>query len=691
MTSAHTISAPPSAVPSPWVVLKFGGTSVSSVANWKNVALVLRKRLDEGLRPVVVHSALSGITDRLEQLLQKALDSNQSDAWEAVMTQIETRHRDLARDLGITVTVELEEQFRRLRQIASGIALVKEVSERLRARVMAQGELLATRLGAAFLAAEGFAVQWVDARTVLKAETRRNASVRASFLSATCNFEPDAALQAAWSKPGTVWITQGFIASDENGDTVLLGRGGSDTSGSYFAAKLAARRLEIWTDVPGMFSANPRAVPSARLLWSLQYDEAQEIASSGAKVLHPRCIMPVRQYGIPLFVFATQTPDLEGTVITAHGEDGGAQVKAVTLKKGITLISMETVGMWHSVGFLADAFQVFKDHGLSVDLVSTSETNVTVSLDPAANTLDDTTTSALVADLERLCRVEVIGPCAAVSLVGRNIRAILHKLGDALELFEEHKVYLLTQAANDLNLTFVVDEDQGDRLVTRLHEITIRKSAHDRVLGPTWEQLYGQGTDTSSAANAWWHASREQLLAIAARHGAAYVYDRATLRNRARALKSLPGLDRVHFAMKANPHPEILRLFHEEGLAIECVSQGEVARVLQVVNGIDRATILFTPNFAPRSEYAWALEQGVTVTLDNLHPLKAWPELFRRTQRYSSGSTAATAGGTTTMCELLACTPNSAFRCSNWMNCGALPKPLIAASSDCMRTRAAAS
>ena len=192
MTSARTATAPAAATDSPWVVLKFGGTSVSSVANWKNISLVLRKRLAEGLRPVVVHSALSGITDRLEQLLLKALDSDRSDGWEAVMAQIEARHRDLARDLGIAVSPELEDQFRRLRQIAAGIALVKEVSERLRARVMAQGELLATRLGAAFLAAEGFDVHWVDARTVLKAETRRNASVRASFLSATCNYEPDA-------------------------------------------------------------------------------------------------------------------------------------------------------------------------------------------------------------------------------------------------------------------------------------------------------------------------------------------------------------------------------------------------------------------------------------------------------------------------------------------------------------------
>jgi diaminopimelate decarboxylase/aspartate kinase len=620
MTTADSTSGA-----SPWVVLKFGGTSVSSVTNWKNVAEVLRDRLATGMRPLVVHSALSGITDRLEQLLSLALGNQ----WQPVMEQIEQRHRDLARDLGVIPSPDLEEQFKRLRQIGAGIALVGEVSDRLRARVLAQGELMATRLGAAFLTSQGLDVQWVDARAVLKAEPRRNASARSSYLSATCAFEPDLDLQQRWSSSGTVWITQGFIASDENGDTVLLGRGGSDTSGSYFAAKLQARRLEIWTDVPGMFSANPRSVPTARLLRALEYDEAQEIASSGAKVLHPRCLMPVKQYGIPLYVYATQTPRLEGTVVTTHGGNVAAQVKAVTIKKNITLVSMETVGMWHSVGFLADAFAVFKDHGLSIDLVSTSETSVTVSLDPAANTLDKAAVDALVVDLSRLCRVEVIGPCAAVSLVGRNIRAILHRLGDALELFEEQKIYLVTQAANDLNITFVIDEEQGDRLVARLHEIAIRKMTTDRVLGPTWEELYGGPGTTAASAKQWWHERRDELIALGREHGAAFVYDRETLRAKAQSLRALPGVDSVFYALKANWHPEIVKLFHEQGLGFECVSRGEVEHVLKTVPAIDRKKILFTPNFAPRAEYEWALTQDIWLTLDNLHPLKEWPQLFR--------------------------------------------------------------
>jgi diaminopimelate decarboxylase/aspartate kinase len=615
---------------SPFVVLKFGGTSVSSVANWNNIATVLRARIKDGLKPMIVHSALSGITDRLEQLLALAdVGGNSKGDWQGAMEQIEQRHRQLAKDMGVTPSAELEDQFQRLRQIASGIALVGEVSERLRARVMAQGELMATRLGAAYLQSQGFDVEWIDARTVLKAEQRRNANVRSSYLSAICNFEPDAALQARCSQANKVWITQGFIASDDQGDTVLLGRGGSDTSGSYFAAKLAARRLEIWTDVPGMFSANPRSVPTARLLRALEYDEAQEIASSGAKVLHPRCLMPVKTYGIPLYVYATQTPDLEGTEITAHGGDGEAHVKAVTSKKGITLVSMDTVGMWQQVGFLADAFAVFKEHGLSIDLVSTSETNVTVSLDPAANTLTTAALDALVADLAKLCRVEVIGPCAAVSLVGRRIRGILHKLGDALELFEEQKVHLVTQAANDLNITFVVDEDQGDRLVSRLHEITIHNSPDARILGPTWEELYGTPTQQAAAPVQWWHQRRDELLKLGTQHGAAYVYDRATVLQQAKSLQSLPGIKKVLFAMKANPNREVLKLLHDQGVDFDCVSPGEVQRLLELFPSIDRARILFTLNFAPRSEYVWGFEQGIRVTLDNLHPLKQYPEVFK--------------------------------------------------------------
>src|SRR5437879_214649 len=430
---------------SAWIVLKFGGTSVSSLANWRNIAKVVAERRAGGARVLIVHSAITGVTDHLEKLLDAALRQSHEEELRA----IEERHQRLAAELGIPLGAELERQLAELGQIAAGVALVGEVSDRTRARVMSTGELMATELGARYLRAHGLDVAWADARTMLKAEERRSASAKASVLSVTCNFAPEAALAERLSALPAIVVTQGFIASDDDGNTVLLGRGGSDTSAAYLAAKLRAQRLEIWTDVPGMFSANPRSTPTARLLRALHYDEAQEIATSGAKVLHPRCILPARHYRIPLHVYATQAQELEGTVLSAESE-GGAQVKAVCSRKGITLISLESPGMWHQVGFLADASPVFTQHGMAAELGTTCETNVTVSLDPAANSLDNTRLAGLVGDLSRLCRVQVIGPCASVSLVGRNIRAILHQLGGAFEFFEEQKIHMVSQAAHDL-------------------------------------------------------------------------------------------------------------------------------------------------------------------------------------------------------------------------------------------------
>ena len=609
---------------SPWIVVKFGGTSVSSLPNWTNIAAIVAERRATGARVLIVHSAVSGITDRLERLLDAAIGQAQEEELRA----IEQRHRRLAADLGVPLPEDVERHLAELREIAAGIALVGEVSERTRARVMAAGELMATHIGARFLRERGLTIAWTDARTMLKAE-RPVSGARASMVSATCNFAPDAALEAQLAALPPLVITQGFIASDEDGNTVLLGRGGSDTSAAYFAAKLRAQRLEIWTDVPGLFSADPRFTPTARLLRALHYDEAQEIATSGAKVLHPRCILPARQYRIPLHVYATQAPGLEGTVLGAEGGDGGAQVKAVCTKKGITLVSMDSPGMWHQVGFLADAFQVFKSHGMSVDLVSTSETNVTVSLDPAANTLDNARVADLVAELSRLCRVQVIGPCASVSLVGRNIRAILHQLGGAFEFFEEQKIYLVSQAANDLNFTFVVDENQGHRLVEQLHELLIRPAPGDRVLGPTWQELFSTPQAGAPQAVPWWRTRRVDLLAAFAAADAAYVYDLGQVRRAARALRGLGAIARVHYSMKANPHPEVLKALRGEGIEFECVSRGEVERLLALFPDLDPARILYTPNFAGRAEYTWALDSGVRVTVDNAYVLASWPQLFK--------------------------------------------------------------
>ena len=236
----------------------------------------------------------------------------------------------------------------------------------------------------------------------------------------------------------------------------------------------------------------------------------------------------------------------------------------------------------------------------------------------------------LQADLKPLCRADLIGPCASVSVVGRNIRSILHQLGGALELFAEQRIHLVSQAANDLNLTFVVDENQGDRLVEGLHELLIRPVRDDAVIGPTWERLFGSDRQVSETnVEPWWQLRRSALLELMQARDCSYVYDVATVLQRCTNLRSMKSLSRVSYAMKANSSPELLRVIHSSGLKIECVSIGEIERAFEAIPALQAEEVLFTPNFAPREEYAAALARGVHVTLDNLHPLEHWPELFK--------------------------------------------------------------
>jgi diaminopimelate decarboxylase/aspartate kinase len=599
--------------------LKFGGTSVSSAAAWRVIETVVRKRLEQRKRPLVVHSALAGVSNRLEAIGAGGSDSGDS------IDAIERQHMSLADALGVDGATLLAPWLAELRQLATGVRLLGEASPKTRARLMALGELMATRLGAAFLERSGIATRWADARECLVSERAANASEAGHYLSAQCAFAADPGLQAALAAPPAVVLTQGFIARDDRGDTVLFGRGGSDTSASYFGAKLGAERVEIWTDVPGMFSANPRSIPSARLLHELDYDEAQEIASTGAKVLHPRCIAPVRSHGIPLWVVSTEQPEQPGTIVSPAGKSD-PQVKAISVKKGITLVSMDTMGMWQQVGFLADAFACFKRRGISVDLVSTSETNVTVTLDPGANVLADGSLAAVTADLAALCHVRVIGPCAAVSLVGRKIRAILPRLAPALEVFAEQQVHLVTQAASDLNLSFVVEEKDADRLAADLHALLI----HDEgdVFGPAWSALVGGNERSAETLAPWWSDDRERLVALARTTTPLYVYDARTIDRSVAELRTMP-VDRILYALKANPHPEILNRFAAAGLGFECVSPGEVERVRALVPAVAPDRILFTPSYARRDEYRAALSAGVFVTLDGMYPLRAWGDVFR--------------------------------------------------------------
>ncbi len=602
----------------PWIVLKFGGTSVSTAARWATIATLAHARRDEGARVLVVVSALSGITDALKALCAEPDGERRLAGW----TQLEARHHALAGELGLQgAAARWRAHMATLRDLlherSPGEALVWQ------AEVMAHGELLSSALGADCIGAH-----WLDARTLLQAPQQQDSSARMQRLSALLDTQPDPAVARALAAQCDLAITQGFIARDEQGHTVLLGRGGSDTSAAHLGALLHAQRVEIWTDVAGMFSANPRQVPEARLLRRLDYEEAQEIATTGAKVLHARCLAPLRAPRVPLWIRDTERPQLAGTEIGHDGVSASPSVKALSMRKGITLVSMESIGMWQQVGFLADVFAQFKHHGLSVDLIGSAETNVTVSLDSTENLLDSDALAALAADLAQVCRVKVIAPCAAITLVGRGMRGMLHRLQPLLAELGGERVHLISQSSNNLNLTFVVDEALAETLLPRLHAQLLQTGAlradDDALFGASWRELYaGQ---MAAAVPPWWRLRRDELLAAAARGTPRYVYDLGTLQARARALRALQAVDRCHYALKANAHPQLLAALADEGFGMECVSPGELAAAQAAAPAAAR---LYTPNFAPREDYAAGFAAGALVTLDALHPLQHWPDLFR--------------------------------------------------------------
>jgi diaminopimelate decarboxylase/aspartate kinase len=611
-----------------WIVLKFGGTSVSRRHRWDTIGQLAKRRAEEhsvegqDARVLVVVSALSGVTNELTAIADGAANTA------ARIAQLEQRHRDFLAELELDADAVLGERFSALHALASD-PRAGERTLAWQAEMLGQGELLSSTLGAAYLRAGGLDFGWMDARDWLQASVLPNQNAWTQRLSVSCS----PAASAEWTadfrrQPARMLLTQGFIARHGDGDTAILGRGGSDTSAAYFGALLRAQRVEIWTDVPGMFSANPREVPDARLLTRLDYAEAQEIATTGAKVLHPRSIKPCRDAGVPMAILDTERPELPGTSI-----DGDAAtvpgVKAVSRRNGIVLVSMESVGMWQQVGFLADVFERFKRHGLSVDLIGSSETNVTVSLDPSENLVNTNVLAALSADLTEICRVKVIAPCSAITLVGRGMRSLLHKLSDVWATFGRERVHMISQSSNDLNLTFVIDESDADGLLPVLHAALIDSGAmpveETSVFGPRWREIAG---GIRRRETPWWRAQREQLIALARNGTPRYVYQLHKVRERARALAAITLIDQRYYAIKANAQPDILRLLVDEGFGLECVSLAELRRVFELLPALAPQRVLFTPSFAPRAEYEAAFALGVTVTVDNLEALQRWPQTF---------------------------------------------------------------
>ncbi len=475
-----------------WLVLKFGGTSVTGKRQWETIELLARQRLDEGYRVLLVCSAVAGVTNALQDLAGQASTYD-----DRKLTDILSLHQQLATELGIKADDLLDEAVEHITSSLKQISTATNEAGRYAgiAALLTVGEWLSTHIGQRVLA-RNLAIDWVDAREALHALAEDRLHVKRAWLSVRCTSGADPVIQKRWAKKAPLLITQGFVAMHPQGGTALLGRGGSDTSAVLLASRLAASHVELWTDVPGLFSADPRVIPTARLLRTLDYDEALEMAASGAKVVHSRCIRAAASADIPIRICDLGRIGFTGTTIQ-HCDKTSATVtegiRGVCCQPQMAVLLLQNLDMREQIGFLAWVFTQISEAGISVDLVATSETTTTLAINKLSNYLDDTALSDLAATLRQRCAVTVFAQCSAINLVGRGSRVALARIDPGSEFFASHPLLMLSQSANDLCISLLVHAADAHQLLKTLHESLLGNIAEEEyeseVFGPAWCDL----------------------------------------------------------------------------------------------------------------------------------------------------------------------------------------------------------
>lgn len=442
-------------------VMKFGGTSVGDSKAIERAVAIVRDRLPR--RPVVVVSAMARVTDQLLKIAGAAGDGDRKTAL-TLARELRERHYNTAGELlGTALFTEfhndLGNEFEELEELIRGISAVGELTPRSTDHVAAFGETLSSKLVTAALSAHGIEATRVDSRDCIVTDE--------NFTRAAPLFdETNSKLQRlVWPlvEQGRVPVMGGFIGATKAGVTTTIGRGGSDFSASIVGAGLNAEKIEIWTDVDGMMTTDPNLCPEARRIRVISFDEAAELAYFGAKVLHPATVLPAVQKNIPVYILNSRNAACEGTRIAARAPHCKNFFKAIAAKKRITIIDIVAPRMLLAHGFLKQIFEAFDRHRIPIDVVSTSEVSVSLTVDSNASI------PALAADLSRIADVKYEGRKAIVCLVGENLREVpgiaAHVFGELTDV----KIRMISQGASEINLTFVIDEEQVPSIVQRLH------------------------------------------------------------------------------------------------------------------------------------------------------------------------------------------------------------------------------
>ena len=446
------------------IVMKFGGTSVADAdAIARVVGIVKAARQSSGLPPVVIVSAMSGVTDRLLELTSAAerrLDAHVLNG----VAELSRRHFDalerlLPADEARDVIAAIAADFDDLRALLKATGILRSASPSAHDAIVCTGELMNSRILAAALEHNGVPTTWVDARrAIVTDDAHMAASPRANETREAVGREVVPAVAE-----GRVPVIGGFVGATLQGVTTTLGRGGSDYSAAIIGAAVDSREIQIWTDVDGMLSADPRVVDSPQVVPYLSFGEASELAYFGAKVLHPSTILPAVAKDIPVRILNSRRAAGAGTTITANPPSGERPLAAVACKRHVTMVEITSTRMLMAHGFLRRVFEVFERHRTAVDVVTTSEVSVSVTVD------DDTRLGAIVDALREFAEVNVEGGLAILCAVGDNLRCDPRIAARVIGALEGFPVRMVSQAASRRNVTIVLRDEDLARGMARLH------------------------------------------------------------------------------------------------------------------------------------------------------------------------------------------------------------------------------
>jgi len=452
------------------IVMKFGGTSVQDATAINQAATIVASRSER--TPIVVVSAMSRVTDTLIRMALAARDCKLGEAI-SDLEALRLRHiltaRELLEESRVTldgrrlldsVELEIEDRHRELENLIRSVSTLGELTARTQDAVVSFGERLSSVIVAAAFQQRGLPAQLVDSRSFIITDDH--------FTGATPDVSEIGRRAREVILPLVqscrVPVAQGFIGSTAEGVTTTIGRGGSDYTAALIGAALDAESIEIWTDVDGLMTTDPRVAPGAKRIRVISFAEASELSYFGARVLHPSTVLPAVEKGIPVHIYNTHNPSCEGTLIVAQPRASSALIKSIAFKRGVTIVNVTSTRMLLAYGFLRTIFEVFDRHETSVDVVTTSEVSVSMTLDNTERL------EGIKRDLSGIGEVAIERDKAIVCVVGDNLKFTPGVAARLFKAVDQTNVNMISQGASEINLTFVIDEAEVDRVVALLHE-----------------------------------------------------------------------------------------------------------------------------------------------------------------------------------------------------------------------------